>query len=89
MSTITITKLYDQIAGKWGKETVEDLCTFTETKIQSELKNLIPGLATKEDIVKLEVKISESKNETIRWMFVFWIGQMAAIFGFILLFLKK
>ena len=39
-------------------------------------------LATKEDI-------SNTKAEMIKWMFLFWIGQIAVTFGFILLFIKK
>ncbi len=50
-------------------------------------------LATKEDLAKLEMKLIEkfleAKSDTIKWMFIFWIGQVAATFGFILLFLKK
>jgi len=46
-------------------------------------------LASKEDISILNTKIEQSKAETIKWMFIFWIGQVVATFGFILLFLKK
>ena len=50
-------------------------------------------LATKEDLNKeisrLDVKISETRYDLIKWMFIFWIGRVAATFGFILLFLKK
>jgi hypothetical protein len=38
---------------------------------------------------RLDVKIGDSKSETIKWMFIFWIGQLAAMFGFLLLFVKK
>lgn len=93
MSTITITKLYDQLSAVWGKETAENLTTFIDCKMDNDLKKLTPSLATKEDmantVAKLEVKINESKTETIRWMFVFWLGQMVTTFGFILLFLRK
>jgi uncharacterized ubiquitin-like protein YukD len=45
--------------------------------------------ATKEDIAKTKVAISDSKAEITRWMFIFWAGQIAATLGFIWLFLKK
>ena len=35
----------------------------------------------KQDNAKLENKISETKAEIIKWMFIFWIGQFAAIVG--------
>ncbi|MDQ6763340.1 MAG: hypothetical protein M3015_12040 [Bacteroidota bacterium] len=45
--------------------------------------------SVKEDIFRLDTKIAETKSEIIKWMFIFWIGQIADTFGFILLFLKK
>ena len=33
---------------------------------------------TKEDGAKLRVEIAEWKTDVIKWMFLFWIGQMAA-----------
>ncbi len=32
---------------------------------------------------------ANSRTDLVKWMFLFWIGQVAATFGFILLFLKK
>ena len=57
-------------------------------------------LATKEDINEvrrdlttivgsLRTEIAEAKADTIKWMFIFWIGQIGATIGIILLFLKK
>ena len=89
MSVISITKLYELLASKVGKETAENLTTFIEHKIKDELENKSQMLATKEDISILNTKIEQSKSETIKWMFIFWIGQLVATFGFILLFLKK
>lgn len=89
MSVISITKLYELLSSKVGKETAENLTTFIEHKIKDELENKSQMLATKEDILILNTKIEQSKAETIKWMFIFWIGQVIATFGFILLFLKK
>jgi hypothetical protein len=38
---------------------------------------------------KLETKIAESKADTVKWMFIFWVGQLAAMFGLLYFFLKK
>ena len=93
MSTISITKLYDLLTVKVGKETAENLTSYIEDKIKNEVQNNINVLATREDLATLkgELKsdIASSKAETIKWMFIFWIGQVVATFGFILLFLKK
>lgn len=62
-------------------------------KITDELESKIHNLATKVDLAKLEgkldAKIGEIKSEIIKWMFIFWVGQVAVTFGFILLFLNK
>lgn len=96
MSAISIAKLYDLLSIKLGKETAENLTTFIDNKINQELESQSNTLATKEDIsklkddiAKLDTKISESKSENIKWMFIFWVGQMIGMFGFILLFLRK
>lgn len=143
MSAISITKLYDFLCFKLGKETAENLTTFIETKIDNGLESQTHlatkedlaklSLATKEDIAKLsattkediaklsattkediaklsaatkediaklsqttkeeigklDTKISETKSEVIKWMFIFWTGQLLATVSFILLFLKK
>lgn len=88
MSAISITKLYDLLSVKLGKETAENLTTFIDNKINQQLESQSNILATKEDISKLkdeiarlDTKISESKSETIKWMFLFWAGLMIALFA--------
>jgi len=93
MSAISLTKLYELLSAKVGKETAENLTSYIEEKIKDEVEHNSQMLATREDLTKeisrLDIKISESKSDLIKWMFIFWIGQIAATFGFILLFLKK
>lgn len=50
--------------------------------MSQEFAHLDTKFATKTDL-------SNTRVEIVRWMFLFWIGQIAATFGFILLFLKK
>jgi hypothetical protein len=82
MNTIKITKLYDLLIPKLGKEAAEDLTTFIENKISNELESNTRNLATKEDLANV-------KTEVIRWMFLFWMGQLAGTIGIILLFVRK
>jgi hypothetical protein len=93
MSTISVTKLYDLLSTKLGKETAENLTTFIESKIKQDLESKTQHLATKEDLAKvkgdLETKIAETKSELIKWMFIFWIGQVVVTFGFLLIYLKN
>lgn len=93
MAHISITKLYDLLSTKIGKEGAENLTNFIEYKIVEELESKTQILATRDELhqveSRLERKISESKVDMIKWMFIFWVGQVVATFGFILLFLKK
>jgi hypothetical protein len=58
------------------------------------------NLATKEELSKsillvdakcaaLDTKISETKSETMKWMFTFWVGQAITIIGLILMYFLK
>lgn len=82
MSTISLTRLYEHLVPKLGKEATESLINYNESKMKSEVENTCKHLPAKEDL-------ANTKSEIIRWMVVFWIGQVIATFGFILLFLNK
>jgi hypothetical protein len=65
---------------------------FTKEK-STEVDTKTSILATKEDLAweigGAKAEIASTKAELIKWMFIFWVGQLVAMFGFILLFLKK
>jgi hypothetical protein len=93
MASVSITQLYALLSEKVGKETAENLTVYIQDKIKDELEAQSNVLATKQDLASLELKLSEkigdTRTEMIKWMFIFWVGQIAVTFGFILLFLKK
>jgi len=93
MASISITQLYALLSEKVGKETAENLTGYIEDKIKDEVQVQSNILVTKQDLAAVELKLSEKISDTradmIKWMFIFWIGQVAVTFGFILLFLKK
>jgi hypothetical protein len=91
MSAISITKLYDLLTVKLGRETAENLTNFIENKINQDLEDKSQTLATKEDLVEikenlaevkgdLKAKISDSKREVIKWMVVLWLSLLIAFF---------
>jgi len=65
-----------------AKEQGTDNMTIVNKDIQSLKEYLDVKFATKDEV-------AHTKVDLVRWMFIFWIGQIAATFGFILLFLKK
>ncbi|HZZ76052.1 MAG TPA: hypothetical protein VFE04_09005 [Puia sp.] len=70
------------LTAKMGREAAENLTSYIEEKIRDELNNKSELLATKVDL-------ANTKAEIIKWVFIFWLGQIGATFGFILFFLKK
>ena len=90
MTHISITKLYDPLSTKIGKEGAENLTNFIEYKIVEELESKTQILATRDELhqveSRLERKIGESKVDMIKWMFAFWITIVLMIVG---LYLKK
>ena len=82
MITVSITKLYDLLTAKMGREAAENLTSYVEENIKDEFNNTSQMLATKEDL-------ANTKADIIKWAFIFWLGQIGVTFGFILLFLKK
>ena len=53
-----------------------------DKEITATVEKKIEHLATKEDLAK-------SNSENIKWMFIFWLGQIGATIGIILLFIKS
>jgi hypothetical protein len=59
--------------------------------LRNETKDDIANLRKEmgDGFVNLYKQIGENQTTNMKWMFVFWIGQVGATVGFILLFLKK
>ncbi|MFM2047954.1 MAG: hypothetical protein RI955_500 [Bacteroidota bacterium] len=78
-----------------AKDIVTNIENIIEHRFENETNRLvnkidIANLRTemKEDIANLRTEMKEQKSEIIKWMFLFWVGQIAVTFGFILLYLK-
>ena len=41
-----------------------------------------------EELAKLRIDIQVTKTEMIRWMFIFWVGQIAVLVGLLLALVK-
>jgi len=49
----------------------------------------IKTVATKGDITSVISEMRDANADTIKWMFIFWVGQVGAMIGVAMLFLKK
>jgi hypothetical protein len=74
-------KLYELLKAKLGEKEAEAFVEILEKKVDDKFEEAKQVLATKEDIARLDIKIAEAKAELIKWMFIFWIGQITVIAG--------
>ncbi|HZY38909.1 MAG TPA: hypothetical protein VFE53_19750 [Mucilaginibacter sp.] len=59
---------------------------YIDNKTERSMEATIKTLATKDDIASVRKEISDAKAENIKWMFIFWVGQVGAALGILLLF---
>jgi hypothetical protein len=93
-------RLYKLLSEKLGSDTTEAMFKYIDNKTERSVEATIKTLATKDDIASLrnEMKddivnvrkeIAENKTETIKWMFIFWVGNIGATLAMMLLLVKK
>jgi hypothetical protein len=101
---LEVFKIFERIHGESAAKTIIGYLVNADTMaIEKEIESRIQHLATKEDINLTREDINLTRNEIgnvrneianvraelVKWMFVFWISQVVATFGFILLFIRK
>ncbi|MDQ6889873.1 MAG: hypothetical protein M3Z56_06320 [Bacteroidota bacterium] len=78
MIVTTGIQLFRILKERLGEKEAESLVDFVDAKLKENNDVNSKILATKEDL-------ANTRAELIKWMFIFWIGQVAVTFGFILL----
>lgn len=65
-------ELFSLLKTKLGEQEAKALVEFVEAKAESKLKEIneanLKAIATKSDIMQLEIKIAETKVEIIKWL---------------------
>ena len=82
-------QLYKLLSEKLGSDTTEAMFKYIDNKTERSVEATIKTLATKDDISNVRKEIGEAKADTIKWMFVFWIGQVGATLAILFFILKK
>ncbi len=72
-------QLFQILRDRLGEKEAQTLVEYVEHKVDKgfDLKQDI--LATKEDIFVVRQEISSAKADMIKWMFIFWVGQLGAM----------
>jgi hypothetical protein len=76
MSTVKILSILEAASIEPPK--ARAIAESIEMALRENESDLTKTLMTNEDGAKHPVEIAESKTDVIKWMFLFWIGQMAA-----------
>lgn len=88
MSSLEL-KAYEIFKSKLGEQEAEVIMDFLDRKADEKIQQKKEVFLTKDDKVDLVSKIESAKVDTIKWMFIFWIGQLGATIAVIMLFIKK
>lgn len=69
--------------------TKEDINALKEdiNALRAETKEDINGL--KIEIEKVRTEMDKTRSDIIKWMFLFWIGQVASLFAILQIFFRK
>jgi len=82
-------RLYAILTDKLGADTTEAMFRYIDNRAERSVESKINSLATKDDIADVRKEIGEVKADMIKWMFIFWIGQIGATLAIVFLYLKK
>lgn len=75
-------ELYEILKTKIGEKEARTLVEYIEANIEKRLEEKKDVLATKEDLANV-------KSDIIKWMFLFWIGQLASLIAILQIFFRK
>jgi hypothetical protein len=82
-------RLYKLLSDKLGSDATEAMFKYIDNKTERSVEATIKTLAAKDDISNVRKELGEVKADMIKWMFIFWIGQVGATMAIVFLFLKK
>jgi hypothetical protein len=82
-------RLYKLLTEKLGNDTTEAMFKYIDNKTERSVEATIKTLATKDDLASVKYDLSKEISNSVKWMFVFWIGQFGATMAILLLLLKK
>ena len=70
--------LYNILKAKFGDQEAQSVVQGIKSAVKDEFDNKKDVLATKQDLMDLRIEMEKNRSDLIKWMFIFWIGQLAA-----------
>jgi hypothetical protein len=81
-------ELYEILKEKIGEKEAKTLVEYIEAKVEKRFQEKKDILATKLDIEELRTEMQKMKAEIIKWMFIFWAGQIGALIAILQIFFR-
>ncbi len=72
---------YEIFKNRFSDKEAGKVVAFFEAKAEEKYSHKKDILATNDNIGMVRKEIAEAKADVIKWMFIFWIGQLAATGG--------
>ena len=74
--------MYEMLKAKFGEKEATTFVTAYDEKIEKRFEDAKDVLSSKKDLADLKTelveKIANNLSDIIKWMFIFWIGQLAS-----------
>ena len=80
MSSLEL-EVYEMFKNRFTEKEAAKVIEYFEAKAEEKIKQKKDVFMTKDDKVEMISRIESSKTDTIKWMFIFWIGQLVAVAG--------
>ena len=80
MSSLEL-EVYEIFKNRFTEKEAAKVIEYFEAKAEEKISQKKDVFMTKDDKVEIISRIESSKTDTIKWMFIFWIGQLAAVAG--------
>ncbi len=81
MIAISEIQLFNILKARLGEKEAQTLVEFVDFRLKEQNDQNLKVLATREVIEKLRTEIRESKLDTIKWLFGFFVVMMLSIIG--------
>jgi hypothetical protein len=78
-------KLFELLKAKLGEKEAEAFVQVLEKQVDEKLDDFRNDLASKEFVV---AELAKQKAELIKWMFIFWVGQVGVLVAILSLFFR-
>ena len=86
MAIVNTLKIYEILKQKLDEEPAKAITEVIETSFEEYKKEQKEFLVTREEFKET---IANLRADLIRWMFIFWVGQVGVIVGILLAFFKR